>query len=53
MDTKFCSKCGKLIWDWIEICPDCGAKQSEWEQGNKVIVHTLPVKEESDEQEEG
>jgi uncharacterized OB-fold protein len=36
MDTTFCSKCGALIWDCVAICPDCGAKQSEWRNGEQV-----------------
>ncbi len=36
METKFCSKCGVKLWDWVETCPDCNALQSEWNEGKRL-----------------
>ncbi len=52
MDTTFCSKCGVRLWDWVEICPDCGARQSDYDKGrrfcsickrNEAIFFTSPL----------
>ena len=42
--VTWCQCCGSLIRTWDEICPTCGAKQSEWDQGQKAS-NQQPAKE--------